>query len=181
MTSAAHRLKELRLTARPRLSLRGAAEKLGMGHSSYGFYENPNYYKKAFLPVDLARKIAAVFAEHGIDPAEVMKLTGLTDTEVEPDVRSIEAAQPSVHYFTTQVALPSEAALTAMFDTLLALIPEDATRGEAAQILAQRLPTGFAAIGSGVIVEESDEGPDGDASSLTGAKDHRGLPRRSRN
>lgn len=159
MTSVAPRLKALRLTARPALSLRSAAEKLGLGHSSYGFYESANSYKKPFLPLELARKIAVVFAEHGIDPSDVMALAGLTGTEAEPEAREIQDAKPKRHWVHLPVCLPSEAALAAMFETLLALIPEDATRAEAARILAQRLPTGFAAIGPAVYEEDSDEEP----------------------
>lgn len=45
------------------------------------------------------------------------------------------------------VVLPSVADLTEMFEGLLAVVPEGASREEAAQILAERLPSGFAAIG----------------------------------
>ncbi|WP_260401498.1 helix-turn-helix domain-containing protein [Sphingobium wenxiniae] len=45
------------------------------------------------------------------------------------------------------VILPSAADLAEMFQSLLALVPAEATREEAAQILAERLPSGFAAIG----------------------------------
>jgi hypothetical protein len=44
----------------------------------------PNLYKKPHLPIDLARKLAAIFADHGIEPAEVMKLAGLVGEEVAP-------------------------------------------------------------------------------------------------
>jgi hypothetical protein len=147
MPSAADNLKALRLTARPKLSLRKTADLLGLGHSSYGFYENPNLFKKPHLPIDLTRKIAAVFAEYGIDPAEVMKLAGLTEAEAEPEARDIEAARPTIHHVTLQVALPSEAALRDMFRSLLVLVPEGATKDETAEILAQWLPSGFAGIG----------------------------------
>src|SRR3546814_5252675 len=82
---------------------------------------NPNTYKKPHLPIDFARRLAAVFAEHGIEPADVMKLAGLSDDEAEPEARVIEAARPAVHYVSLPVALPSEAALADMFETLLAL------------------------------------------------------------
>lgn len=144
-------LKKLRLSAVPSLSIRVAAEKLGMGHTSYNFYENPNAYKKPHLPIDFARKVAAVFAEYGIDPAEVMKLAGLKDSEAEPEARVIEASRPSIQFVSLPVALPSEAALADMFESLLALVPPDASRAEAARILAQRLPSGFAAIGPVVL------------------------------
>lgn len=147
MTSAASRLKQLRLRAVPPISMRKTAERLGMGHTSYGLYENPNLFKKRHLPLELARRIAVVFADHGIDPAEVMTLAGLTDDEAEPEARAVEAARPAVQYVSLQVALPSEAALREMFAKLLVLVPEGASKDETAQILAQWLPSGFAGIG----------------------------------
>lgn len=141
------KLKELRLRARPSISIRGMADALGIPHASYNFYEREQAYKKPYLPMDFARKVAAILAERGIDPADVMKLTGLTDDEAEPEARVIEGARPQVHFINLPVALPSEAALADMFESLLALVPADATRAEAARILAQRLPSGFAAIG----------------------------------
>ncbi|QDC38388.1 helix-turn-helix domain-containing protein [Sphingobium fuliginis] len=54
---------------------------------------------------------------------------------------------PAVQYFSMKVALPSEAALRDMFRSLLVLVPEGASKDEAAEILARRLPSGLAAIG----------------------------------
>ena len=172
MPPAGRMLKNWRLAAPPPLSIRQAAEKLGMGHSSYNFYENPNTYKKPHLPIDFARKVAALFAEHQIDPAEVMKLAGLKDAEAEPDVRAIEAARPQIHFISLPVALPSEAALADMFESLLALVPADATRAEAARILAQRLPSGFAAIGPFVIDQGLGHSTVGATTSQSAATDH---------
>lgn len=165
-------LKKLRLAASPPLSIRQTAEKLGMGHSSYNFYENPNTYKKPHLPIDFARKVAELFARHNVDPAEVMKLAGLKETEAEPDVRAIEAARPQVQFVSLPVALPNEAALSDMFESLLALVPADATRAEAARILAQRLPSGFAAIGPFVIDQGLGHSIAGVAASQSPATDH---------
>lgn len=147
MPSAALALKALRATARPPLSMRRTAELLEMGPSSYGFYENPNLFKKPHLPIDLTRRLAVIFAERGIDPAEVMKLAGLSETESEPEARAIEAARPAVQYVSLQVALPSEAALREMFAKLLVLVPEGSSKDETAEILARWLPSGFAGIG----------------------------------
>ena len=147
MQSVAQKLKVLRKSAVPALTVRGIAEALGMPFGTYSSYETPSRYKKSALPLDLTRRIAAVLAKHNVDPAEVMKLAGLTETEAEPEAREIEAARPPVRFISLPVALPSEAALADMFESLLALVPEDATRAEAARILAQRLPSGFAAIG----------------------------------
>lgn len=140
-------LKMLREATVPRLSIRSAAEKLDMGYSSYNFYENPNTYKKPHLPIDFARKVAALFSQYGVDPADVMKLAGLRDSEAEPEAREIEAQRPTIQFVSFPVALPSEVALRDMFESLLTLVPEGATRAETAQILARRLPAGFAGIG----------------------------------
>lgn len=145
--SASERLKELRISAVPTLSIRRMADELGIGHSRYAYFEDPKRFKKSAFPIDFTRQIADVLQRYGVDPAEVMKLAGLSDDEAAPDVRKIEAAAPSVQYVTMAVAMPSEAALKEMFRTLLVLVPEGATRDEAAAILARRLPAGFAAIG----------------------------------
>lgn len=132
--------------ATPRLSVRSMAAALDLPLGTYSNYESARY-KKPTLPLDLTRRIAGVLAQHNVDPADVMKLAGLHDAETEPEAREIEAARPQVHFISLPVALPSEAALADMFESLLALVPADATRAEAARILAQRLPSGFAAIG----------------------------------
>ncbi|MYL96416.1 hypothetical protein GR702_01330 [Novosphingobium sp. FGD1] len=157
--SVPERLKELRISAVPRLSIRKMAEELGVTFPRYVYFEDSKRFKKRELPLEFTRQIADVLSRYGVDPMEVMKLAGLSEAEAEPEVREIEAAQPKRHWINLPVCLPSEAALAAMFETLLALIPEDATRAEAARILAQRLPTGFAAIGPDVYEEGSDEEP----------------------
>lgn len=173
MSSAALRLKQLRLRAVPPISMRKTAERLGMGHTSYGLYENPNLYKKRHLPLDLARRIAAVFADHGIDPAEVMLLAGLTDEEAVPEARAVEAARPAVQYVSLQVALPSEAALRDMFRSLLVLVPDGSTKDETAEILARWLPSGFAGIGPYLPDPGAAASPAGDTPPPTAATDHR--------
>lgn len=157
MNNVSIRLRELRKSAVPRVTVRSLAAELELPLGTYSFYETPTKFKKAALPLELTRKIAAVLSRHSVDPAEVMKLAGLSESEAEPEAREIEDAKPKRHWIHLPVCLPSEAALAAMFETLLALIPDDATRAEAARILAQRLPTGFAAIGPAVYEEDSDE------------------------
>lgn len=147
MPSVGPKLKSLRSRAKPTLTIRKMADELGIGYSRYAYFEDEKRYKKVTLPLDLTRAIADVLDRYGVDPAEVMKLAGLNDAEAEPEAREIEAARPQVHFVSFPVALPSEAALADMFESLLALVPADATRAEAARILAQRLPSGFAAIG----------------------------------
>jgi hypothetical protein len=123
------------------------ADELGMGHSRYQYFEDPNRYKKAALPIDLTRSVAEVLGRYGVDASEVMTLAGLTDTEAEPEAREIEAQRPAFVSITLPVILPSEVALRDMFRSLLVLVPEGATKDEAAAILARRLPAGLAAIG----------------------------------
>mgnify|MGYP003341387608 CR=1 FL=1 len=146
------KLKELRLRAKPSLSLRKMADALEMPHASYQFYEREDGYKKALLPLDFARRVAAVLGRHRVDPTDVMKLAGLSDGEAEPEARGIEAARPSFQFATLSVALPSEDALADMFQTMLVAVPADASRAEAARILAQLLPSGFASIGPAALV-----------------------------
>ncbi|KAA9020755.1 XRE family transcriptional regulator [Sphingobium limneticum] len=123
------------------------AEELGVGHSRYQYFEDPNRYKKAALPIDLTRAVAEVLTRYGVDPAEVMVLAGLTDTEAEPEAREIESQRPTFLSISLPVILPSEVALRDMFRSLLVLVPEGASKDEAAEILARRLPAGLAAIG----------------------------------
>jgi hypothetical protein len=147
MSSASEKLKDLRLSAVPRISIRKMAEEMGIGFSRYSYFEDPKRYKKRELPIDVTRQIATVLARRGVDPAEVMKLAGLSEVEVEPEARAVEAARPAVQYVQLQVALPSEAALREMFAKLLVLVPEGSSRDETAEILARWLPSGFAGIG----------------------------------
>ena len=147
MEKAAHKLRELRKAAVPRLTVRRMAELLDMPLGTYARYESEGGYKKYHFPIDFTRKLAAVLADYQIDPAEVMKLAGLSEDEAEPEARQIEAQKPTQLCITLPVVLPSEAALRDMFRSLLVLIPEGATKDEAAEILAQRLPSGLASIG----------------------------------
>lgn len=146
MDNVAARLRDFRQQAVPRLTVRAMAAALDMPFGTYSNYESSRY-KKPSLPLDLTRKVASVLAAHKVDPAEVMKLAGLSDQEVEPEAREIEAHRPTQLSITLPVILPSEAALRDMFRTLLVLVPEGATKDEAAEILARRLPSGLAAIG----------------------------------
>lgn len=171
MTSAATKLKELRKAASPPLTVRAMAEELGLPFGTYSAYEAASRYKKTTLPLDFARRVAAVLAERGVDPAEVMKIAGLTAGETEPEVRAIEAARPEYQYVPLRLLFPSEAALRDMFRSLLELIPTDATKDEAAEILARRLPTGFESIGPAVLSHGSAAAPTNDAVPPTPARD----------
>lgn len=171
MGSVAPRLKKLRLTAVPPISIRQTAQRLGIGHSSYGLYENPNTYKKPHLPIDLARRLATIFADHGIDAADVMALAGLTPEEAEPEAREIESSRPSMQVVQMGVVLPSEAALRDMFRSILVLVPANASKDEAADILARRLPAGLASIGPLALDPGSAASPATDEAPPAPAKD----------
>ena len=90
MASAAVTLKELRKQARPALTVRAMADKLGMPLSSYSRYETAAKFKRRYLPMAMARQIAAVLADHGIEPAEVMALAGI---EEEPSGIGLSAGE----------------------------------------------------------------------------------------
>ncbi|BBK44039.1 hypothetical protein STVA_40590 [Allostella vacuolata] len=82
---AARALKALREEAG--LSMRQAADALGMSLTGYQHYEDR--FKKAFLPVELMRRMAAVLGGRGIAPARAMALAGTT-----PEAAAIEPAAP---------------------------------------------------------------------------------------
>lgn len=81
MTTIPDRLRELR--TRAGLTVRGTAEALGMPTTTYQAYEDRAKFKKTILPLDLARKIAGLFHEHGVDKSEVLALAGLGEEEAD--------------------------------------------------------------------------------------------------
>jgi hypothetical protein len=177
MKTAAEKLKELRLSAVPPISIRKMAEEVGIGFPRYSYLEDPKRYKKRELPIDVTRQIAAVLSERGVDPAEVMLLAGLNETEAEPEGRAVEAARAPVQYVSLQVALPSEAALREMFAKLLVLVPDGASKGETAEILARWLPSGFAGIGPYLPDPGAASLPAGDVLPRSAATDDHESPR----
>ncbi|WP_052027680.1 helix-turn-helix domain-containing protein [Sphingobium sp. ba1] len=172
MERAPTRLKELRKAAVPRLTVRRIAELLDMPLGSYARYESLSGYKKRYLPLDFTRKVAAVLTDYHVDPVEVMALAGLTETEAEPEAREIEATRPAMQVISMQVVLPSEVALRDMFRSLLVLVPEGATKDEAAAILARRLPSGLAAIGPLALDQASVVSLAADEAAQSPATDH---------
>lgn len=62
----------------------------------------------------------------------------------EPDAPIPPRPAPDVHLVTMQVALPSEDALSQMFEGLLLPLDLSLSKAELARMLAQRLPTAFA-------------------------------------
>ncbi|WP_083951155.1 helix-turn-helix domain-containing protein [Sphingobium abikonense] len=86
----------------------------------------------------------------------------------------------AVQYFAMKVALPSEAALRDMFRSLLVLVPDGATKDEAAEILARRLPSGIAACGPLVLDPNGDLSPADAEAPQSHARDHRAAAPSSR-
>ncbi|MGH6932504.1 MAG: XRE family transcriptional regulator [Dongiaceae bacterium] len=73
ISEAARRLKQLR--ERAGLSMREVAEALGWTLTRYQHYEDR--YRRQFLPVELCRTAAGLFASHGIEPRAVLELAGV--------------------------------------------------------------------------------------------------------
>lgn len=84
MESVALKLKTLREAAAPRMTVRALAAALGMPPSTYAAYEDPKKFKKPILPFDLAKRIAQILAERGVDKSKVMQLAGLDKIEAQP-------------------------------------------------------------------------------------------------
>lgn len=78
MDSIPAQLKALRLQTIPKLSSRATAKALGVPDSSYAAYEDEKKFKRPILPLDLAKKLATIFAERGVPEAETLRLAGVT-------------------------------------------------------------------------------------------------------
>lgn len=72
ISQVARRLKALR--EQTGLSMRAVADALGWTLTRYQHYEDR--YKRAYLPVELARDLAELFGRHGLDPRQVLELAG---------------------------------------------------------------------------------------------------------
>ena len=72
-SSVATRLKRLR--ERSGLPMREVAHQLELQTSSYQHYEDR--YKKRFLPIEMAHRLARIFEPHGVSAQEVLDLAGL--------------------------------------------------------------------------------------------------------
>src|SRR5262250_3164544 len=72
-SEVARRLKMLR--ERAGLSMRAVSEALGWTLTRYQHYEDR--YRRAYLPLDLARQLADTFAPRGIPAADVLALAGV--------------------------------------------------------------------------------------------------------
>lgn len=72
------KLRDLR--TRAGLSMNACAKALGFkGPSSYQRYESPELFKDEYLPLEIVRKLAPLFAEHGIPKEDLLALAGLPD------------------------------------------------------------------------------------------------------
>ncbi|MDF2765681.1 MAG: repressor protein [Rhodospirillales bacterium] len=81
VSAAARRLKELRTEAG--LSMASVARHLGFAHPSrYQHYEDR--FKRAYLPVELAERLAPLFAQNGVAAQEVLALAGVAPRRAEP-------------------------------------------------------------------------------------------------
>jgi len=72
-SQAARRLKLLR--ERSGLSMRAVSESLGWTLTRYQHYEDR--YRRPYLPLDLARQLADIFAPRGVPAADVLALAGV--------------------------------------------------------------------------------------------------------
>lgn len=75
--TVAKQLKALR--KQTGLTVRELAAELDMPYTTYSNYENR--YKKPYLPVELCRKLAPIFARHGIGVHTIDALCGLTPSQ----------------------------------------------------------------------------------------------------
>lgn len=137
-------LRRLRMAAQPRLSVRAMADALGIPLSSYARYESDRGFKRPFLPIDFVRRIAPILAERGVEPSEIMALAGVVGHEAAADVKAVSDRASQVRFVQMTVAMPSEAAMTDMFETLLRAFGDGLPRAELARGLARRLPVALA-------------------------------------
>lgn len=73
------RLKRMRESTVPRLSIRRIAEIMEMAPSSYAFYEDPKKYKKRYLPMEFAKALTEPLTAFGIDYWDVLALAGFEE------------------------------------------------------------------------------------------------------
>lgn len=132
------KLRELRL--RTGLTVRALAGALG--HESPNGYTHWEKSGKKPLPLEVARKLASIMAQHGVKPAEVMELAGLSQKEIarEAGAIPISISMPGSEAIYLSIQLPNEDSLTRAFEGLIA--PYDATTSKDvfARRLAQLLP-----------------------------------------
>lgn len=84
MDAAAKRLKRFRESCGSDYSIRRVANDLGMQPSSYAYYEDASKFKKQYIPVPLAKQLAALFPSRS---SEALALAGV-------DAENATAAAP---------------------------------------------------------------------------------------
>mgnify|MGYP001249917324 CR=1 FL=1 len=82
VSEASRRLKDLR--ERAGLSMREVSEALGWTLTRYQHYEDR--YRRNFLPIELVRTAAGLFAKHGIEPRAVLELAGIESNPAGPGI-----------------------------------------------------------------------------------------------
>jgi phage repressor protein C with HTH and peptisase S24 domain len=96
---AARRLKLLR--ERAGLSMRAVSEALGWTLTRYQHYEDR--YRRAYLPLDLARLLANILAPRGVPAADVLALAGV---DAEPH-RAATTPSPPVGFLPRPLEIPA--------------------------------------------------------------------------
>lgn len=94
-SEVAMRLKALRESTKPKLTVRKVAELLGLPPSTYASYEDK--FKQQYLPVKLVTKLARILEERGVDAAEVLSLGGIADAYEDRGRPSKEQEEGSSH------------------------------------------------------------------------------------
>jgi hypothetical protein len=111
--------------------------------NAYSYYESKQFTRDT-LPLDKAREIAAIFAEFGGDPREVLALAGLAGNDAEAEIKAIEDDRPQIITINMPVMLPSAARLRTMMESVLDTAGLGHLVDEYAERLAQLLPTALA-------------------------------------
>lgn len=126
-TDVPARLKSLR--ERTGLSIRAVAAELGMSPSGYVHYENPERFKSAYLPMDVARDLAALLGGHGVPPDQVMALAGSTAAPPNATPTPSRAAPAGFAEGSAAPWSPAPAARDRTTSLLAALAPQTASPG----------------------------------------------------
>lgn len=133
------RLKRYRETAG--LSVRQVARALGFeGHSRYAYYESKRFTDQT-IPVGLARELAKIFYPY-VSTGDVLGLAGLDQHDRVAEMINLEqsVSRHGGQEVRLSVMLPSETALTRMFEGLLEACGRPDLADELAEKLAQHLP-----------------------------------------
>ena len=127
MGGVAAQLRELRRRANPSISVRVMAELLGMSAPTYHRYESEKGFKQHYLPMTLARRIAAVLADRGVNPDEVLALAGVGVDEVsKPD---LTAGQRRLLDLYDQLAPERRQLLLQLAEAMIVTARDDSTPG----------------------------------------------------